>query len=258
MPFDVSEEITAAIQQHALESYPNESCGFITEDGYVPVDNISTDPTNRFQVAAADFLTYKNARAFVHSHPVADAFDVNRYRSGFYPFCPSGDDMKAQIAAGMVFGIVVTDGQMTNAPFYWGDFILDEPIYDRPFRHGVDDCYSIIRKWFWQNRGIKLPDFARDPDWWNRDDDLYLKNFPGVGFHRMGALEQPQEGDCGLIQIGTRSVQSINHAFVYLGDGTICHHLPGRLSCCEAMGGRIKEQKFWVRYFPPITSETGS
>ena len=256
MAFDVSTEITQAIREHAMEAFPNESCGFIMEEGYVRVENISEDPQNRFAISPADFIRYRGARAFVHSHPVADAFS-GRYKMGFYPFCPSGDDMTAQISTNMVFGIVVTDGTDCYDPFYWGDFILDEPIYDRPFRHGIEDCYSIIRKWFWQNRGVKLPDFARDPDWWNTDEDLYLKNFPGVGFQRMSGTETLQEGDCGFIQLGSSAVKSINHAFIYLGDGTVCQHLPGRLSSRDAMGGLLKDQKFWVRYSPAPRQELG-
>lgn len=248
MPFEITSEVLEAAKQHALEAFPNEACGFVMPEGYLPVENVSSDPENRFELSPTAFIEHQDALAFIHSHPVADAFANGRYKPGFFPFCPSGDDMRAQIAANMVFGIVVTDGQSCYDPFFWGDFILDEPIYDRPFRHGVEDCYSIIRKWFWQNRGIKLPDFARDPDWWETDANLYLGNFPSVGFQRLGGSEVLQEGDCGLIQIGNSSVRSINHAFVYLGDGTVCQHLPGRLSSRDAMGGRMKELKFWVRH----------
>lgn len=258
MAFEVPAAITEMIKQHALEAYPKEACGFITDESYAPVENIASDPENHFEVASADFLRFENALAFVHSHPVADAFAAGRYKPGFYPFCPSGDDMRAQISANMIFGITVTDGNTCNDPFYWGDFLLDEPIYDRPFRHGVEDCYAIIRKWYWQEKNVKLPDFARDPDWWTTDQDLYLNNFPSVGFQRLGAIEALQRGDIGLIQLGDNSVKTINHAFIYLGDGTICHHLPNRLSSCDAMGGRLREQKFWVRYLPSDAPVAGT
>lgn len=248
MPLPISPEITAAIKAHAIEVYPNESCGFITAEGYVPVENIAEDPQNHFKLAPTAFLTYQNAIAFVHSHPVADCFLAGRYQPGFYPFCPSADDMRSQIATGMNFGIVVTDGNDCHEPFYWGDFILDDPLYGQNFRHGVDDCYSIIRKWYWQERNIKLADIPRSDGWWLRDDDLYMRSFPSVGFVQIGTLDEPQIGDLGLVQLGNSSVKSINHGFLYLGDGTICHHLPGRLSSRDAVGGRRKEQKLWIRY----------
>lgn len=251
MTFSVSNEITEAIKLHAIEAYPNEACGFITASGYVRVENISDDPQNKFMLEAGIFITYKDALAFVHSHPVADAFLAGRYKPGFFPFCPSGADMKSQIATGMVFGIVVTDGAECQDPFYWGDFKLDEPLYGRVFRHGVDDCYSIIRKWFWQEKGIKIKDFARDPNWWLTDEDLYMRNFPDAGFERLGSNDEPIAGDCGMVQLGTSAVKTINHAFLYLGDGTICHHLPGRLSSRDAVGGRQREQRLWVRFTNP-------
>lgn len=246
--FEISEALREAVKQHAIEAFPAEACGFIMEEDYVRVENASADPENHFRVVASDFITYKDARAFVHSHPEAGAFALRNRRPGFYPFCPSGADMQSQMATSMTFGIVVTDGEYAADPFFWGDFLLDEPIYGRPFRHGVEDCYTIIRKWFWQEKGVKLPDFARDPDWWNTDQNLYLNNFPGVGFRRLGNDEPLQAGDCGLIQLGTAAVKAINHAFIYLGDGTICHHVPNRLSSREAMGGRLREQKLWLRY----------
>ncbi len=249
MPFTISAEINEAIRQHALEAFPEESCGFITAEGYVRVENISPTPTENFELSPESFITHENALAFVHSHPERTAFESGR-RLGFYPFCPSGADMQSQIITGMVFGIVVTDGVSCHEPFFWGDFLLDDPIYDRPFRHGVEDCYTILRKWYWQERGVKLPDFARDPEWWNSDANLYLNNFPGAGFRRMGSDEPIQAGDVGLIQIGNRAVRGINHAFIYLGDGTVCQHLPNRLSSREAMGGRLREHRLWVRHVP--------
>lgn len=246
MPFTVSPEITNAIKQHALEEFPHESCGFVTAAGYVPVENVSSDPQNHFEVDPADFLANKDALAFVHSHPVADAFEANRYQPGFYPFCPSGDDMRSQIDTGMTFGIVVTDGVRADEPFYWGDFLLDEPLYDRPFRHGVEDCYTICRKWYWQEKGIKLPDFPRHPYWWNAGEDLLLMNAPGAGFKRIGSNEELLPGDIGLVQLGASAI--VNHSFVNLGDGTICHHLPGQFSSREAAGGRQREQKVWMRH----------
>lgn len=251
MPLHVPPAVTEALKQHALDAFPHESCGFITTAGYVRVDNVSSDPENHFEVSPADFLAHKDAVAFVHSHPVADAFEAARHRPGFYPFCPSGNDMRSQIDTNMVFGIVVTNGLETAEPFYWGDFILDEPIYGRHFRHGVEDCYTICRKWFWQERGIKLPDFARNPNWWNSGEELFLMNFPGAGFERLGNLEELLPGDIGLVQLGTTA--TVNHAFVNLGDGTICHHLPGRLSSRDAVGGRQREQKLWLRYIGPQT-----
>lgn len=247
MTFQVSELITAEIRQHALDDYPNEACGFVTASGYVRVENIHEDPQNHFRLSPAAFIEYQDALAFVHSHPVQDAFIANRYNPGFFPFCPSDDDMISQIATGMVYGIVVTDGIDCYDPFYWGDFILDYPLYGRNFRHGVEDGYAIIRKWYWQNRSIKLPDFPRSPDWQLRSENLYLNNLPAAGFQRIGT-EAMMEGDIGMVQLGSNQANTVNHPFIYLGDGTICHHLPGRLSSRDAVGGRRKEQRMWFRY----------
>ena len=35
------------------------------------------------------------------------------------------------------------------------------PLVGREWSHGVLDCYSLIRDWYAQERGIDLPDFPR-------------------------------------------------------------------------------------------------
>ena len=244
-------EIIEAIKLHANEAFPNESCGFITEAGYVRVTNISSDPENTFRISAEDTVTYANAIAMVHSHPDKSAYDYRVNKRGFYPFCPSKDDLDSQISSGMTWGIVVTDGQNAMEPFFFGEFVLDLPIYGREFRHGVEDCYTIIRKWFWQNRQVKLADFSRWDGWWDTNANLYVNNLAAAGFKRLSSTDRLQEGDCGLMMIGGRNIQCLNHAFIYLGDGTMCHHLPNRISSRDAIGGRMNEINFWARYAGP-------
>lgn len=241
-------EIIAAMREHALQAFPLESVGFAYADRYVPVENIAKDPEKQFEVDPVVFLQHRQALAFVHSHPLADAFS-RRYKPGFSPHCPSGADMESQIATAMTFGIVVTDGVTAAEPFFWGDFTLDLPLLGRPFRHGVEDCYTAIRRWFWQERKIKLAEFARDSDWWEKGDDLYMENFASQGFKVLGSSPDLQPGDCGFYSLGRQDRGStLNHAFVWLGDGSVYHHLPGRVSCIDGLGARAREVNCWVRY----------
>lgn len=248
MSLELSELVIAAIKKHALREFPRESCGFVTEAGYVEVENISPTPEETFEVSAENALLYENALCFMHSHPVVGAYNHNVYKPGFYPFCPSHADMVSQISTGFPWGIVVTDGQEVMPPFFWGDFAYDLPIYDRPFRHGVEDCWTLAQKWFWQEKGVRLANIPRSDHWWTTQEDLYMANYTNGGFYRISSDETLQAGDCGLIQIGGKNVKSLNHIFVYLGDGTVAHHLPGRKSCREAMGGRLKDVQFWMRH----------
>jgi proteasome lid subunit RPN8/RPN11 len=239
----------AAMRRHALEAYPDESCGFVLACGsYRPVANRHPEPTLAFRIDPADYLAAPNARAVVHSHAVADAFDHLVHHAGMFPHCPSLADMTGQLAAELPWGVVVTDGQAAAEPFFWGAFVLERPLLGRPFRHGVEDCYTAIRKWYWQERRVCLPDYPRSPDWWYGEADMYLGLYAQTGFRRLGADEVPGLGDIGLARVGDRRVKTLNHGFVHLGDGTIYHHLPGRLSRREAAGGRLRQVTHWLRH----------
>ena len=254
----VPAEAVAAMRRHALAAFPEESCGFVLADGrYRPVANVHATPEQAFRVADRDYLEAAGARAFVHSHAVAGAFDGRHYMAGMYPHCPSLADMRGQAAADLPWGIVVADGQTAAEPFFWGAFVLDRPLLERPFRHGVEDCYAAIRKWYWQECQVWLPDYPRSPEWWHEGGDLYLELYPATGFRRLGADEPPGPGDIGLTRVGDRRVRTVNHGFVYLGDGTIYHHLPGRLSRREAVGGRLREVAHWLRHVRPARMPDG-
>ena len=50
------------------------------------------------------------------------------------------------------------------------------PLLERPFIHGSWDCYGLIRDWYLQERGISLPDFPREDNWWTRGVTLYVRH----------------------------------------------------------------------------------
>jgi proteasome lid subunit RPN8/RPN11 len=237
-----------AIKDHALQEYPKECCGFLTPQGYVPVQNVAPDPINDFMVSPRDYLNTKDKLMIVHSHPVQDAFDHLKYKPGFWPFCPTQTDMEGQLLHEMPWAIVVTDGKSCTDPFHWGDHLLDLPLIGREFRHGVTDCYSAIRAWFKQEVGAYLPDIPRNDNWWETDLDLYHAKGPSVGLRKLRDGEKPKRGDVGLMKVGGQNVKTVNHGLVYLGDGTVYHHLPGRLSRREAFGGRLTTVAEWMRH----------
>ena len=200
------------IKLHAMAAYPRESCGFIIGGHYEPVRNVAGDPLTGFKIQPGLFRPDIHS-AIVHSHPDG-------------PECPSAADMRGQRATAVPWVIVSTDGKRAGAPF-----VLDPdaperpPLEGRPFRHGVTDCYSLLRDWFHMEQGIALPDYPRDWEWWKNGEDLYRKEFRGAGFQALGEAAVQRRGDVFLAQ--TPKSPAINHAGVYLGDGMAIHHLTG-------------------------------
>lgn len=207
------EEFLEYVESESKNDYPNESVFIITRDhGCEKVDNVSKTPDKDFQVKSGDMVrAYSGGLlAIIHSHPDG-------------PDYPSEADMRGQERTGVPWGILCTDGTHTLPITWWGDDVEMPPLEGRTFRHGITDCYSLIRDFYRDRLGITLPVGARNWEWWLNGQDLYKDNFAGAGFRVVDYDngESPKPGDVWLSQI--RSPVP-NHGGVYLGDEMILHH----------------------------------
>ncbi len=221
-------ETLAAVRAHAQEDYPREACGLIVvvkgRERYVPCRNLAAG-SEHFLLPAEDYAAAEDMGeviAVVHSHPDA-------------PATPSEADRVACEASGLPWHIVSwpADDLRTITPSGY-----QAPLVGREFAHGVLDCYTLVRDWYQRERGITLPDFPRRDDWWQHGEDLYMRHYAEAGFVAVSQDQPEQAGDVILMQL--RSPVP-NHAGVYLGDGTMLHHLHGRLSSRDVYGGYWQE-----------------
>lgn len=227
-------------QAAAVAAYPNESCGFICNGAYIPATNSAADPTKDFRIDPTQVATAltKGLQAIIHSHPDG-------------PAIPSANDMQGQIDTACIWGIIVvtTDKSLqppapvASEPVWWGDYRLEEPLIGRSFVHGISDCGSIIRGYFWQVKKIKIDDFPRDYEWWKNGDNFYVEKFASAGFKEIQAADV-QDGD---IFIGKVLSKVPNHGGVVLSvtKGLGLHHLEKRLSRREPI---LPWQKFITHY----------
>ncbi len=234
------------IRKYACEKYPEEMCGFIVEDKFIPVQNRHEDPNDHFRVSKEDWRDNAlKCTAFIHSHP------------DWYA-CPSESDMRSQIASKIPWGIISTDGQACTPITWFGAEVPIPDLLNRTFCHGVTDCYSLIRDWYQVERGITLNEYVRDWEWWETEDDLYTSNFQDAGFkevHKDEIMsEGPKVGDVFLANIGP-GVLKLNHAGVYVGDGLGLHHVtsrepvdPSRLARREPINRWMNHIHMWIRY----------
>lgn len=226
----LTDSLREAMHAHAEQEFPRECCGLVLRaDGdlfYQRCRNTveAADGADRFKLHPEDYAAAEDrgeVLAVVHSHPNACANASMADRVG----CE---------ASGLPWLIVGwPSGVITQlAPSGWR-----APYVGREFHHGVLDCYSLIQDWYWRELRIELPHFERDDDWWTPAPgkpakDLYMDGFEQAGFVRVSGT--PQRHDVVLMQI--RSDRA-NHGAVYVGDGTILHHLHSRLSCHDVYGG---------------------
>lgn len=209
---------------HAQAMYPREACGLVVRvDGiedFHACDNGAIDAAEHFVISAEAYAAAEDAGEIVavfHSHPNA-------------PCHPSEADRVACEASGLPWHIVgLPSGQ-------WAECLpcgYRAPLEGRPFAHGVLDCYSLVRDWYQEVRGVTLPDFERRDNWWANGGNLYRDNFAAAGFHEVD-LRDAQVGDMILMQVQS-PVE--NHAAILLDGNVILHHLHGRLSCRETYAG---------------------
>lgn len=226
------DSILAAIRDHASAEWPNESCGVVRQRGdrieYRACSNVADDPKVGFVIAKREVDIVRRGwriLSIIHSHPDG------------YP-APSALDMARQRQWDIPWGIVASFRTGSGAPLFFGADAPKEPLMDRSFIHGWQDCKAFLDDWFREERGVELLDMPRDWEWWlNSRTNLYLDHLAEAGFHavatdRASARSVLRPGDCILYSV--RSRVGPNHAGIYVGDGMFVHHPSARLPVSEA------------------------
>lgn len=167
-------EIENQIIEYAKENPNIEVCGYVSsEKQFVKVPNISPNSATEFVVE--NRLIPDDILAFVHSHPNG-------------PFYPSETDMRQQLATDVTWGIVAFDNNYTDL-FWFGENAPIEKLVGRGFRHGLTDCYSLIKDFYKVIHEINLPEFPREWEWWNGSAKLYEDGFSSAGFREISKAE---------------------------------------------------------------------
>jgi proteasome lid subunit RPN8/RPN11 len=239
----VTKPVLKKFEKHVLASFPNEAVGFVVDGDYVSLTNTHPDPTEHFRLDPLEQAQHaEHATCLLHSHP------YNKFKRFKYPVeWASQEDMEHWMAMNsMPWGIVSTDGEGISELFWLIDD-REKPLLGREWIHATQDCYSLGRDWFWQERGIDLPNYARNLGWWNKPelgDGMLLDNFRRNGF-RLITPDQLQVGDAVLMRYGTRV---IGHCGVVTGENELLHHLWNKLSGHTTIGSVAKQITHYLRY----------
>lgn len=229
------------IRAEAIAEYPREAVWFITSKGCHHVDNIHEDPEHYFEVSERDTRAAmsEGLLAVVHSHPNGIA-------------APSASDMRQQIGTAVPWAIVITDGVAAQEIVWWGKGVPKAPLLGRTFRHGITDCYALIKDYYDVELGIELPEFPRDWEWWDTDENLFEDGFIEAGFVRIDASEI-RPGDVWLAQVGNAGVA--NHGGVLIENDLMLHQIGSREavdysrpSAREPIYRYLRHITHWLRY----------
>lgn len=227
---------------HARAQYPIEACGLVvaTASGpvFFPTENASKTYRQMYDFtispeAFADAEDLGEVIAVVHSHPDTEAY-------------LSPTDSVSHKASNLEWIVIgMPNGKDGDTTLLRVPAAGEQPLLGRQFLHGVNDCYSLIRDYYRMERGVLLPDYPREDEWWLKGQNLYEDNFHAAGFMPVAT---PEDGDVILLEIRS-SVP--NHAGIYL-NGEILHHLSRRLSSRDYYGTFYRERtRRYLRYCRP-------
>jgi proteasome lid subunit RPN8/RPN11 len=224
-------EVAAAAKAHAVEAYPHEAVGIVEEGVYVRFENIAASPEEHVQVSPEDEMRAAGAQIVFHSHP--DGLG-----------CPSAHDMAAQEVSGVPFVIQPVHRGVALPAFPFGSNLPPEPLTGRSFRHGVFDCYTVIRDWYRADRDVDLPVIPRDWEWWLKGQNLYDTGWAAAGFRDIPVSELAG-GDCVLFMIRARVP---NHAGLVLPEGLLLHHVAGPIPIDQTRLSSVEPISRWLRF----------
>jgi proteasome lid subunit RPN8/RPN11 len=229
----------AAIREFALIAYERkqEACGLIIKGSPVSCCNWAAeeglDPNNNFAIAAED-LAQRGVEAVWHSH-----------NNGLNQF--SGADVRVCRRLGLPFVLHDTqnDRWLVADPSYGGE------IEGRDFTYGVEDCYKVVCRYYWQQYKIRLTDYPRSDLYDENHDYIFCRAewnefreyFEKEGFEELSLREFLRQGDVLLMQVG--GAVNANHIGIIIDpeERIFLHHLMGKPS----------EKEFWDGYWREST-----
>lgn len=213
---------TQTMNDHFLSVYPEEGCGVVVNNKFVPCDNIADDKVEDFRISSKDYLKYQKIQGVIHSH-------TDPYASRFDKRTPSMHDMQGQKVTDLPWGIVNTEGENVSNILWFG---LNKPvkILGRQFIHNVYDCLTCTCDYIKLEFNISIPTFPRPMEWDDFNKNFITDSIKEAGFKLLPKetkLDDLVKGDVILFQIRGNYV---NHVGVYVGNGKFYHHLIGQLS----------------------------
>ena len=206
---------------HAKDEDPKESCGLLIEnkgkEKYFRCKNLSNWANDCFIIDPKDYSRAEDTGkilAIIHSHPTTQ------------PIASQADMISCE-STKIPWHIV---NPKTEQWGYYEPSGYKAPLIGRPWVWGVTDCWSLVRDWYKQEKGIVLRDWERPvtPDEFIKNP-MFEKCASRTGFRQLRPDEKLKNGDLLFMSI---MASGLNHVAIFL-DGDVLHHLGDRISCKE-------------------------
>lgn len=212
----------AEMAAYAQSKAPEEACGIITSDKFLPCKNEHPRPLESFAIGAKAFAKAekRGIEAIFHSH-----LGMENYFSKH--------DIKSCKASNLPWVMYCTG---TNS-WHEMDPTGNAPYIGRPWLYGMYDCYGLVRDYYAREFGILLDDYERGDEfeWKSPEWRMFERNFTGQGFVDIGSSDL-RKGDILLMQL---QAGFANHVGVVHSpsQNLFYQHLLDRLSEASIYGG---------------------
>lgn len=203
---------------HAVNMFPNESCGAIIDNKYISFKNESETPESSFQIKDDLWFTYyinDKIDCIVHSHN-----DCNR--------ASLVDQQQQQELCIPSLIINLKDNLLCDCIVFGENSIA--PLDARPFFYGAFDCFSLVRDFLKLKYSVEIPNPPHKWEFWAYGDDVVERtlNDTSLPFIDVGLPKSYELGDVLLYKHG--GTKHINHMGVYCDNGMVFHHVLNNIS----------------------------
>jgi len=232
----LEQSILDQIKEYSESSPDREICGFVVlSEGSVKFKkckNVSPDDF-QFKIRTRDFLKVKVESKIlyvVHSHIVSDSapseLDKQKSDSCSYKF--------------LIYSVKSKDFSYYDPKNIVSDYI------GKNFNIGYNDCFSLVRDYFFNEFAIKIKDYSRNKFWKSNDPHLITDNFKKEGFYEITSNELRKHD---IIVIEDPKTNIPCHLMIYLGNNEILHHPNNTQSCIQIYSDDYRKlSKIFLRH----------
>ena len=221
----LNDEIKSKIKELSLQNSSEEICGLILfkDSKYIvhQCENISYHKTENAILNPMDYIKASRIGKIVahfHSHPTSD-------KPSFLDYLSATNHN--------LYSIIYS---LKSNKFYIIEPKLLEYL-NADYKCGISDCYSLIRNYFDKELNIKLNDYNRGDNWWEKEPNLIIDNLKNEGAVE---IEYKDLKVNDLILFSFNGV--LSHFSIYLGGGMILHHPIGDKSIISELNDSLKRR----------------
>lgn len=232
---NISKNIYLLIKRHAKQCFPAECCGLLVNSGdkykIIPCQNISDDKLNSFIIAPKDYvLATKSGQiiAFYHSH-------TSKFHEKDFTILDKLNSINHKLPI-IMYNFI--DDQFK----IFDESEIDYQYIGLKFQYNVNDCLSLVEKYYKNEFNIILPIYDRNENTIENNPYIFIENMEKYGFQEIDKNIELKNGDI----IINNSLKGPTHLMIYVGNNQILHNKFNSYSTVELYNNLYKQYTYKI------------